>query len=142
MLTKREREHYCSKQIIQYRSSQQAVTKAQLSPKDVENTIEENNKPCCSRKASRLEEIRKYCERTLSGEFTNDDNQASDQNKQVRDDNIDPPKLAERQIMQKVTEEPELPTMPEQKKKQEPAMKALNKKVKKMKKNKKTTIRS
>ena len=89
------------------------------------NTIEENNKPCCSREATRLEEIQKYSEQTLPVEFTNDDNQASDRNKQDSDDSTNLQNLAEQQIMPKKTQEPELPTMPEQKKKQEPAMKAL-----------------
>ena len=108
-----------------------------ISKRDVGNTIEENNKPCCSREATRLEEIRKYSERTLPGEFTNDDNQASDQNKLDSDDSTSLQNSAEQQRMPKLTEEPVLPTLPEQKKKQEPAMKGLRKKVKKMKKNKK-----
>ena len=81
----------------------------------------------------RLDEIRKYSERALPGEFINDDEQASDQNKQDNEINATPPNLAEGQIKPNVTEEPELAIMPEQKK-QEPTMKALKKKVKKMKK--------
>ena len=76
------------------------------------NTIEENNKPCCSREATRLEEFRKYSERTLPGEFNNHDEQASDQNKHDNDISANPPRLAEGQIMPKVTEKPELATKP------------------------------
>ena len=107
------------------------------------NTIKENNKPCCSRETTRLDEIQKYSEQTLPVEFTNDDNQASDRNKQDSDDSTNLQNLAEQQMMPKKTQEPELPTLPEQKKKQEPAMKALKKCEKNEGKQKsQTTIRS